>query len=57
LPARTSASFSPGSVPGKGTSTLTITAKGKAPSGTYPVTVSATGGSLTHSATVSLVIH
>jgi hypothetical protein len=57
LPARTSASFSPGSVPGKGTSTLTITAKGKAPSGTYPLTVSATGGGLTHSATVSLVIH
>jgi hypothetical protein len=56
LPARTSASFSPGSVPGKGTSTLTITAKGKAPSGTYPLTVSATGGGLTHSATVSLVI-
>jgi Domain of unknown function (DUF1929)/Glyoxal oxidase N-terminus len=57
LPARTSASLSPGSVPGKGTSTLTITAKGKAPSGTYPLTVSATGGGLTHSATVSLVIH
>lgn len=57
LPARTSASFSPGSVPGKGTSTLTISAKQRAPSGTYPLTVSATGGGLTHSATVSLVIH
>jgi len=57
LPARTSASFSPGSLPGKGTSTLTITAKGKAPTGTYSLTVSATGGGLTHSQTVSLVIH
>jgi uncharacterized membrane protein len=56
LPARTSASFSPVSVPGKGTSTLTISARGKAPSGTSTLTVSATGGGLTHSATVSLVI-
>jgi galactose oxidase-like protein/glyoxal oxidase-like protein len=57
LPARTSGSFSPGSVPGKGTSTLTISAKQKAPSGTYPLTVIATGGGLQHSATVSLVLH
>jgi hypothetical protein len=56
LPARTSASFSPGSVPGAGTSTLTIFAKAKAPSGTYPLTVSATGGGLTHSTTVNLVV-
>jgi Domain of unknown function (DUF1929)/Glyoxal oxidase N-terminus len=56
LPARTSSSFSPGSVPGKGTSTLTISAKQRAPSGTYPLTVSATGGGLTHSATVSLIV-
>jgi hypothetical protein len=56
LPARTSASFSPGSVPGAGTSTLTIFAKAKAPSGTYPMTVSATGGGLTHSTTVNLVV-
>jgi uncharacterized membrane protein len=57
LPARTSASFSPVSVPGKGSSTLAISAKGKAPNGTYSLTVTATGGGLTHSTTVNLVIH
>lgn len=56
LPARTSASFSPATVPGSGSSTLTIFAKAKAPSGTHPLTVSATSGSLTHSTTVNLVI-
>jgi uncharacterized cupredoxin-like copper-binding protein len=56
LPARTSSSFSPSTVPGKGTSTLTISAKQRAPSGTYPLMVSATGGGLTHSATVSLIV-
>jgi Domain of unknown function (DUF1929)/Glyoxal oxidase N-terminus len=56
LPERTSASFSARSVPGAGTSTLTISARERAPVGTYPLTVSATGGGLTHSANMSLVI-
>lgn len=56
LPARTSASFSPNSVPGSGTSTLTISTRSTVASGTYPLTVSAAGGGLTHSTKVTLVI-
>jgi hypothetical protein len=56
LPARTSASFSPATVPGSGRSTLSISTRTRAPSGTYPLTVTATGGGLTHSTNVSLAI-
>jgi hypothetical protein len=56
LPTRTSASFSPGSVPGSGKSTLTISVKPQAPTGTYSLTVIGTGGSVTHSTNVSVVI-
>ena len=56
LPARTSASFSPSSVVGSGSSTLTVSVKKPANTGTYVLTVSATGGGITHSSNVSLVI-
>jgi hypothetical protein len=56
LPARTSASFSPSSVPGSGSSKLTISPKGKTTPGTYVLTVTATGGGLTHSTNVNLVM-
>jgi len=56
LPRRTSASFNPTSVAGSGSSTLTITVNRPATTGTYPLTITATGGGLTHSANVSLVI-
>jgi hypothetical protein len=56
LPARTSASFSPTTVPGSGSSTLTVSARPKARSGTYSLRVTAAGGGLTHSANVTLVI-
>jgi hypothetical protein len=56
LPAHTSASFSPSSVPGSGSSTLTISPRGKTTSGTYVLTVTATGGGLTHSTNVNLVM-
>ena len=56
LPRRTSASFNPTSVAGSGSSTLTITVNRPAASGTYPLRITATGGGLTHSASVSLVI-
>jgi hypothetical protein len=56
LPARTSASFSPTSVVGSGNTTLTVSVKPRAAAGTYPVTITATGGGLTHSTTVNLVI-
>jgi hypothetical protein len=57
LPTRSSASFSPTSVPGSGNTKLTISIKPRAPIGTYPLTISGTGGGATHSANVSLVIH
>lgn len=56
LPARTSASFNPTSVVGSGSSTLTVSVKKPAATGTYLLTISATGGGSTHSANVSLVI-
>jgi len=56
LPARTSASFSPTSVAGAGNTTLTVSSRPKAATGTYPLTITATGGGVTHSTTVNLVI-
>jgi hypothetical protein len=56
LPARTTASFSPSSVTGSGSSKLTIATKAKATSGSYAVTVTVSGGGLTHSTNVTLVI-
>jgi len=55
LPARTSSSFNPTSVAGSGTSTLTISPKRNAPGGSYPLTVTGSGGAK-HSATVTLVV-
>ena len=57
LPSRTSASFSPGSVTGSGTTKLTISVKPGAPAGTYPLTITGTGGGTNHSTNVILVIH
>lgn len=56
LPARTTASFSPSSVPGSGKATLTISPKATARSGSYVLTVTGTGGGLTHSTSVTLVV-
>src|SRR5258708_1237154 len=56
LPARTSASFSPTSVAGAGNTTLTVSSRPKAATGTYPLTITATGGGVTHSTTVNFVI-
>jgi Domain of unknown function (DUF1929)/Glyoxal oxidase N-terminus len=56
LPTRTSSSFTPTSVAGSGNTTLTISTKPKTATGTYPLTIKATGGGLTHSTSVSLAI-
>jgi hypothetical protein len=56
LPTRTSSSFSPTSVTGSGNTTLTISIKPRTATGTYPLTIKATGGGLTHSTTVTLVV-
>lgn len=56
LPKRTSASFSPTSVNGSGTSTFTISTNRNSPTGTYQLTINASGGGLTHTAQVGLTI-
>jgi len=56
LPGRTNASFNPTSVVGSGSSTLAVSVKKPAATGTYPLTITATGGGLTHSTNVTLVI-
>jgi hypothetical protein len=57
VPSGASATFSPTSIaaPGSGSSTLTINA-GTAATGTYTVTVTGAGGSLTRTTTVSLTV-
>lgn len=57
LPAGASFLFSPNTVTGSGTSNLTIsTTSGTTPNGSYPLTVTASDGVLTHSANVTLVV-
>jgi uncharacterized membrane protein len=56
LPARTNSSFTPTSVTGSGNTTLAISTKPRTPTGTYTLTIKATGGGLTHSTTVILVV-
>src|SRR5207237_538451 len=56
LPAGVSGAFSPTTVIGSGSSTLTLTASNSAITGSYPLTITATSGTLSHTANVSLVI-
>ena len=56
LPKQTSASFNPTSVTGQGSSTLTVSPRMGATRGTFTLTITATGGGITHSQNVSLVI-
>jgi endoglucanase len=56
LPSGATASFSPGSANGSGTSTLTVTTSSSTPSGNYTLTVTGASGSLNHSASVTLSV-
>lgn len=56
LPGRTTATFTPTSLTGSGTSTLRITVQSNATRGTSTLTIKGTSGSLTHTKTVTLVI-
>lgn len=49
-------SFNPASVTGSGSSVVTITNAGTAPTGIYPVIVTASGGQKTHTATTTLTV-
>jgi hypothetical protein len=54
LPAGATASFAPSTVTGSGATTLTITTTGTTPTGSYPLLLTGTSGSLTHSGAVTL---
>jgi hypothetical protein len=56
LPIRASATWSPSTVSGSGTSVLTIRANKPARSGTYNLTITGTSGSLLHSIPLTLVV-
>ena len=56
LPSGTTASFNPSSLSGPGTSQLTIGMAGSVAPGSYPFTVTATSGSLTHTVSLTLVV-
>lgn len=56
LPTGASASFSPASISGSGSATLTVSTASTTPAGTYTLTITGTSGTLTHSATVTLVV-
>ena len=57
LPTNTTANFSPATLSGNGTSTLTITTTTNAPVGTYALTVTGTGSSMTNTAYVSFTVN
>jgi hypothetical protein len=50
------ASWSPKTIVNSGTSTFTVTTTSSTPKGTYPITLIATSGSITRTATVSLIV-
>ena len=57
LPADASASFTPSAVSGgSGSSLLTVSAPASTPVGSYPLTITAMSGSLSHSAQVTLIV-
>jgi hypothetical protein len=56
MPAGATASFNPGSITTSGNSTLTITTSSTTPTGSFPLTITGTSGSLVHTASVTLVV-
>lgn len=57
LPTGAGDSFSPSSVTGSGSSTLSITTATTTPAGTYPLTVTGTSGALAHNNSITLVVN
>jgi probable HAF family extracellular repeat protein len=56
LPAEATGTFTPPSVVGSGSSTLSVSTAATTPAGSYPLTITATSGTLSHSAVVTLVV-
>ena len=57
LPAGASGTFTPASVTTSGSSTLAVTTTTAVAAGTYPLTITGSDGTLTHTASVSLVVN
>ena len=56
LPAGVTASFSPASIVGSGSSTLNVVTSATTAAGNYPLTITGTTGAITRTATVNLVV-
>src|SRR3989441_759779 len=56
LPSGVTASFTPPSVTTPGSSTMTVTSSPTTPTGTYPLTITGTSGSLIHTISVTLTV-
>src|SRR5262249_51787561 len=56
VPSGATGSFNPPAVAAPGASTLTVSTAAPTPAGSYPLTITATSGTLTHSAVVTLVV-
>ena len=58
-PTGVTVSFSPGSIaaPGSGTANMNIHVRGSAAFGTYPITITGTGGGITHNTTYTLTVN
>jgi uncharacterized membrane protein len=57
LPQGATGSFNPTSIMTSGSSTLTVSTSSTTPVGSYPLTITATSGTLVHTATVTLVVN
>jgi len=56
LPVGASATFSPNPITTAGNSTMSVTTAGSTPAGSYTLTITGTNGSLSHNASVTLVV-
>ncbi len=56
IPSGVTGSFSPTSITGSGTSDFTLTVSRTAPTGTYPITITGTGGGVTKSTTLTFQV-
>src|SRR5262249_35789013 len=56
LPSNVTSNFNPSSITGSGSSTFTITTGTATTPGTYPLTITATSGSLVHSTNATVVV-
>src|SRR5205807_310246 len=56
LPAGATAGFSPASISGSGSSTLTVSTAASTPAGSSTLTITGTSGGVAHSVTVTLVV-